>query len=252
MSLTADLRDALRPLRHILGRAVIPSQSETDTIIFKAAEIVSSEHVPGDYLEFGVFRGNTLIQAFHTIRRCYTTRAEDVTRIHSPNARTRVRQLWDRIRFFAFDSFQGLPALTGLDVHTQDFERGKFACTAREFVERARTHNVDLSKLITVEGWFEETCTPATIQKHDMKAAAFVHIDCDLYESTRTVLKFVEPLLVDGTVIIFDDWYSYRGNPGLGEQRAFAEWTPTLPHLTFTQFQKEGPWRNSFIVNTRI
>lgn len=41
------------------------------------------------------------------------------------------------------------------------------------------------------------------------------------------------------------------GNRELGEQRAFREWAPTRPHLRFTEFQKEGPWRNSFIVNVR-
>ena len=33
MSLTADVKNALRPLRHILGRAIIPAQPETETII---------------------------------------------------------------------------------------------------------------------------------------------------------------------------------------------------------------------------
>jgi hypothetical protein len=245
------LKSILRPLRTTLGRFVIPVEPPTSTIIYKAAEIISSEQVEGDYLEFGVFRGHTMIQAYHTIRRSYLERARDRTRIHSPASRERVRQLWERMRFFGFDSFQGLPALIGSDAHTQDFEQGKFACSRADFLARVRDNGVDLSKVITVPGWFHDTCTPETAQRHGMKAAAYVHIDCDLYESTKVVLKFVEPLLVDGTVIIFDDWYSFRGNPALGEQRAFAEWTATLPHLSFTEFQKEGPWRNSFIVNVR-
>jgi len=249
VGLSGALKDAVRPFRTALGRFIVPPEPPTSTIIYKAAEIVSSEHIEGDYLEFGVFRGNTMIQAYHTIRRSYLERAEDRTRIHSPAARTRVRELWERMRFFGFDSFRGLPPLTGVDVHTHDFEEGKFACSEDEFLARARSNDVDLSKVVTVPGWFEHTCTEETIRRHAMKAAAFVHIDCDLYESTKVVLTFIEPLLVDGTVIIFDDWYSYRGNPALGEQRAFAEWTATLPHLAFTEYQKEGPWRNSFIVN---
>jgi O-methyltransferase len=52
-------------------------------------------------------------------------------------------------------------------------------------------------------------------------------------------------------VLIFDDWYSYRGNPGLGEQRACAEWRAQHPEWILTEYQKEGPWRTSFIVNAR-
>jgi len=245
------LKSAVRPLRIAAGRFVVAAEPPTSSIIHKAAEIVSSEHIEGDYLEFGVYRGSTFIQAFHTIHKSYNDRALDRTAVHSPAFRTKVRQLWDSMRFFAFDSFQGLPPLTGPDVHTRDFAEGKFACSEKEFLARAGENGVDLSKVVTVPGWFSDTCLAETIRRHDMRAAAFVHVDCDLYESTRVVLKFIEPLLVDGTVLIFDDWYSFRGNPALGEQRAFREWIPGLPHLTFTEFQKEGPWRNSFIVNVR-
>lgn len=78
---------------------------------------------------------------------------------------------------------------------------------------------------------------------------SIIHVDCDLYSSAKTVLEFVKPLLVDGTIIIFDDWYCFRGNPNLGEQRAFNEWRATMPDWSFTQYQKEGPWRNSFIAH---
>ncbi|MDE3180562.1 MAG: hypothetical protein KGM47_12995 [Acidobacteriota bacterium] len=110
---------------------------------------------------------------------------------------------------------------------------------------------VDCSKVVAVPGWFEETCVESTIKKYNMTAAAFVHVDCDLYESAKVVLKFIEPLLIDGTILIFDDWFCFRGNPGLGEQRAFNEWARALPDWRFTEYQKEGPWRMSFIANRR-
>ena len=66
-----------------------------------------------------------------------------------------------------------------------------------------------------------------------------------------TALRFVGPLLTDGTVIVFDDWYCYRGNPGLGEQKAFNEWKTTMPEWVFSEYQKEGPWKTSFIASRR-
>lgn len=250
--LVASVKSLIRPLRVAAGRFAIPGEPPSSSIIYKAAELLSSEQVEGDYLEFGVYRGSTLIQAFQAIQRSYRDRSADRSGIHSAEFRRHVQRLWTDMRFFAFDSFEGLPAVTGPDLQTRDFAEGKFAARQQEFLERVGDNGVDLAKVVAVPGWFADTCNADTIRRHAMKAAAYVHIDCDLYESTKVVLKFVEPLLVDGTVLIFDDWYSFRGNPGLGEQRAFREWTPTCPHLTFTEFQKEGPWRNSFIVNARL
>ncbi len=56
--------------------------------------------------------------------------------------------------------------------------------------------------------------------------AHIVHVDCDLYVSTVPVLEFLAPLLGKGSVIIFDDWFSFYDEPDPwihGEQRAFNE-----------------------------
>jgi hypothetical protein len=245
---------ALRPLRMFLGRLALRpefdarARAHMDTIIYKAAQITSAEHIEGDYLEFGVFRGTSFIQSFATMKHVYQERARD-TRTHSPQYRETVKRRWQNMRFFAFDSFRGLPPVTGIDAGSSDFVAGKFDCSLEDFLAKIRARGVDIGKVVAVPGWFDETCSPKTIGRYGMKHTAIVHVDCDLYASTAVVLDFVEPLLVDGTVLIFDDWYCFRGNPALGEQRAFREWSRRLRGWTFTEFQKEGPWRNSFIAN---
>ncbi len=175
----------------------------------------------------------------------YGQRASSPSR--DPGYRRDIQTLWSDMRFFAFDSFEGLPALRGVDVESRDFAEGQYAFGADEFLSNVASRGVDLTKVITVPGWFDQTCNSGTISKFEMRRASIVHIDCDLYESTRTVLDFIRPLIVDGTVLIFDDWFCFRGNPNLGEQRAFLEWAESLPDWTFVEYQKEGPWRNSFI-----
>lgn len=158
-------------------------------------------------------------------------------------------RMWDEMRFFAFDSFCGLPKPRSIDAASKDFVESKYSCDLSSFRANLKSASVNLSKVIAIPGWFEETCVPKTIEQHNIKAAALIHIDCDLYESAQIALKFIEPLLADGSVIIFDDWYCFRGNPELGEQRAFSEWKDTLRGWTFSEFQKEGPWRVSFIAS---
>ncbi|HEX5483538.1 MAG TPA: TylF/MycF/NovP-related O-methyltransferase [Terriglobia bacterium] len=166
--------------------------------------------------------------------------------------RAKASEIWNKMRFFAFDSFCGLPDPRGVDRSSADFAEGQYSVTLQDFVNNLKHGKVDLSKVAAIPGWFEDTCKPKTIENHRIRSASIVHIDCDLYESARVVLKFVEPLLLDGTILIFDDWYCFRGNPDLGEQRAFKEWAAGKPDWVFTQYQKEGPARNSFIANHRI
>lgn len=248
----ADLKTALKstllPMRKAGGRFFGVGTSQENTIIYKAAQLLSAELVEGDYLEFGVYRGGSFAHAFHTMRDVYRTRSVD--HIHSPEYHQRVLEIWNRMRFFAFDSFAGLPDPVGTDRESKDFTAARFAYDVSDFCKNLKASGVDLSKVVVVPGWFDDTCNDQTIQKHQIKAASVVHVDCDLYESTKVALKFVEPLLVDGTVVIFDDWYCFRGNPNLGEQRAFNEWAKGLTNWQFTEYQKEGPWRASFIASS--
>jgi hypothetical protein len=51
---------------------------------------------------------------------------------------------------------------------------------------------------------FDSNATPAQRQKSRLRKASVVLIGCDRHEATADVLRFVEPLIVDQTVIIFD------------------------------------------------
>jgi hypothetical protein len=224
------------------------SNSPQTTIIHKAATIIAAEKVSGDYLEFGVFAGNSFIQAYHTIKTAFKQQ-QLVGGGRSEQDAKEIADVWGNMRYFAFDSFEGLPELEGADKMTRDFAAGKYSYAEGAFRHNLQSAGVPLDKVVITPGWFEQTCTPDTIRKNQMAKASIIHVDCDLYSSTRTVLDFVAPIMADGAIIIFDDWYCYRGNPGLGEQRAFNEWKQSLPDWIFTEYQKEGPCRNSFIAS---
>ena len=258
-SLKFILKSVLLPFRKVAGRFVIlpePSHAISpemaQSILYKAAKITSMEIVDGDYLEFGVFQGASFINAYNILKQVYEERFTHERQLHGDELCARIRNRWENIRFIAFDSFEGLPEMCGTDTQTNDFVKGKFCCNEEDFIKNIKGKGVMLEKVATVPGWFEKTCSEETKKKLRLTKASIVHIDCDLYESTKVVLDFITPLLDDGTIIIFDDWYCYRGNPELGEQKAFYEWVEKLPDWTFTQFQKESHTRNSFISNHKI
>jgi hypothetical protein len=112
-------------------------------------------------------------------------------------------------KFHGFDSFEGLP-----ENWTGTFElKGKFSRGGTMPPVRA---NVELHV-----GWFEKTL-PTFLERHP-GPVAMVHVDCDLYSSTRTVLELLNSRLVSGTIIVFDEYLNYP-NWQAHEFKAFQEW----------------------------
>jgi hypothetical protein len=91
-------------------------------------------------------------------------------------------------------------------------------------------------RLVTVKGFYDESLDEATRRRFDGKKAAIVYVDCDLYASTVPVLRFVRDFLQRGTVIVFDDWNCFHGDPDKGERRAWAEFVAANPSLRFEKF----------------
>jgi O-methyltransferase len=237
------------PFRKLAARFVeIDPPIAESKIIYKAANIVASEKIEGDYLEFGVFAGHSFIDSYNVIKEVF----EYHSKTHSGRREeglSCIKAIWENMRFFAFDSFQGLPELAGVDKQTSYFNKGEYKSADSQFRENLIKAGIPLDKVIMVDGWFEDTCNQETIRRFRMRGASIIHIDCDLFSSTRVALDFIRPLMLDGTVIIFDDWYCYRGNPRLGEAGAFNEWKERMPGWTFVEYQKEGSSRNSFIAS---
>jgi hypothetical protein len=77
-------------------------------------------------------------------------------------------------------------------------------------------------------------------------------IDCDLYESTVPVLEFITPLLQQGTILIFDDWFRFRGSRHHGERRACHGWLQRNPGVELEDWYQEGPQCKAFLVHTDL
>jgi O-methyltransferase len=194
-----------------------------------AARFARSNRVEGSYLEFGVWRGSTFAQFYHTFRR---------HRLSVP--------------MYAFDSFEGLPEPAGVDALAgyEPFRAGQFGCSALDFAAELRGRWVPETAYTTVAGFYEDTLRPELYEKLGLDRAAFVWIDCVLYESARTVLEFIRPLLQNGTVLMFNDFYRFKGHPALGERKALTEFLARNPRVLLTDYAKFASVGQAFIVHT--
>jgi O-methyltransferase len=185
--------------------------------ILKAFELVQKESsgAVGDYYEFGLFRGYTFLQAYK----------------HSDTL-----GLSD-IHFYGFDSFEGLPPADGIDEADGRFFEGQFACSKEDVEKNLSENGMDSACTTLIKGFYEDSLTESLRESHDFKAASVVMLDCDYYSSTKTALDWMQPYIQTGTVMLFDDWFSYGDDNELGQQKAFDEFLKINPH-----FKAEPLW----------
>jgi hypothetical protein len=91
------------------------------------------------------------------------------------------------------------------------FSTGRYDFTQESFINLIKYSGVDLKKVVICPCFYNESLTKEFKLRNNLKEASIIMIDCDLYESTVPVLEFITDLLQQGTILIFDDWFAFRG-----------------------------------------
>jgi hypothetical protein len=211
------------------------------TMFRSATRFVDYEMIPGDIFEFGVYTGRSLalLSHFHEVNR-KSIHHIDFTR-----------------RVVGFDSFEGLPADDG---HPR-WKPGMFRvnhsfhpiCKQGEKVTEQVIFSLfeqyQLPVPLIEAGEFSKTLPQVIGSKYTK--AAILHIDCDVYESTKSVLFGLQPILQEGTVLLFDDWFHFRGSRHKGEQKAFFEFFASQDQWSYIDYHAYATFGKSFIVTTK-
>lgn len=113
-------------------------------------------------------------------------------------------------KVFGFDSFEGLPEAW---VGESDYAKGTFSLSGR--LPKVET-NVSL-----VPGLFEESL-PKFIETQRIDRIDLLHLDADIYSSTKTVLDGLRSLIHPGLIIVFDE-YMMRTSWRHHEYRAWRD-----------------------------
>ncbi|MBT1257756.1 MULTISPECIES: TylF/MycF/NovP-related O-methyltransferase [Rhodococcus] len=103
-----------------------------------------------------------------------------------------------------FDVFSGLP-----ETWRTGFPVGEFAQESIPEVPGAQL----------VPGLFENTLP--SFLNDESGPVAFLHLDADLYSSTKTVLDLLGDRLVPGSIVVFDEFFNYPG----WQQHEYRAWT---------------------------
>jgi len=185
---------------------------------------------PGVYYEFGVGDGRSAATFASAAKEfCQRTGAS-----------------LDAFHIVGFDSFRGLPPTDAAQDAHPEWTPGRFAHRSDDVRRRVAATGFPLTNLHLVEGFYEDTLTEGVREKIP-QAPSVVMVDCDLYSSTVTVLRWIAPMLASGTLIYFDDIWSFHGHPAYGQIAAIRDVQDDEGFGYLTPFPSAGSAGHSYI-----
>jgi O-methyltransferase len=158
--------------------------------LIQAVRYIIHNHISGDIVECGVWKGGSMMAAAKTLLQLNSA---------------------DRY-LYLFDTFEGMTPPGERDVSyegyaaSEIFEQVKCYAPQDEVEIAVRSVGYDNSKIRFVKGRVEDT-----LPDQAPSVISLLRLDTDWYESTRHELIHLFPRLSKGGVIIIDDYGHWRG-----------------------------------------
>ena len=210
----------MRSIRSILKKKLIgavPVHLDRQGAFHMAWGHIYNNHMRGDYVEFGVYRGDSLQLSYLELQKFVRWNSSQLTSDEGWR-RKLSKEYSDYLpTFFGLDTFIGMPKNSE---GANEYASGTFETSIKD-VEKKLLANIPSRQLKLIVGDF--TSLDGELAQLD-KPIAIVNIDSDLYESAKSALAIVRERLQVGTVILFDEFHAFNADPSRGERRALTEW----------------------------
>ena len=205
------------PVFHNLGKA------KALKLIFWHLAI---DQVEGCYIEFGVASGNSMRSAEISERRSHSV---------SLGIKSISRKL------YGFDTFKNFSSDSEEDLHPS-WEGENFSVGLNRVQKRfKRDHDRITFHALDASELNQELESSHKLNDYiSEEAIAVVLFDMDLGSPTFHALEWVRPKLTDGSVVVFDEFLAYKGNPDLGESGAWIRFLQKYPEIRFRQLTTYG------------
>lgn len=172
-------------------------------------------HLEGDFVECGVWRGGM---------------SAAIVELLGPQRHAHL-----------FDSFEGLPPAKDIDgkeaiAWQQDTSAPNYYdnCAAEEKFARDAMKAAAHQKYTIYKGWFDQT-----LKNYNARPIAVLRLDGDWYDSIKVCLDYLFPLVVEGGIVILDDYNTWDGctravHDYLAERKSpsrIHEWNNRIPYI---------------------
>ncbi len=213
-----------KALLRLAGTAEVKQDPRQEAMEYMFPSLKHWKLDQGDYLEFGVYKGKAFIKAYKLAQKLGL----------------------NHMNFYAFDSFLGLPAVG--DEESNRLKEQDCYCSENEFRKNLQEKGVNTDKVFIIPGFYDDSLTIELKNQLNIKRAAIVWVDCDIYKSTVPVLDFITDYVTTGSFIAFDDWFLFGADPHAGEIRAVREWLEKNKQITLEYYRDFGMTGRIFLV----
>ena len=194
------------------------NKNDRASALHRAWGHVFTNHLSGDYVEFGVYHGASFIESYK--QRCQFRNWLN-GQLSSPEAwRREVAQSYINIesKFHGLDTFGGMPKN---NEENASFAQGTFVADYQDVFNKCLASGMPERSFKLYKGLFADSALEC--KKNLSPKVAIVNIDGDLYESAKDALDIVKDHIQVVTVLLFDDYNAYNADNRKGERRAFKE-----------------------------
>ena len=142
----------------------------------------------------------------------------------------KIADVYKEKTIYGFDSFEGLPE--SWERPDMVFDKGAF--------NQNNILPIVQSNVKLIKGWYEDTLPLFAHELSSKKLKiALIHIDCDIYSSTKCIFDNFAPFISSGTIIVFDELLNY---PTFEKHEilAFFEFLEKNPDLNIEWIGKNG------------
>jgi hypothetical protein len=222
-----------KPARYI-GRALwangltswtppVPEAAFRDGVRQAMAKLQALEpsEKPGDYLEFGVSRGDSMACAYQALRGAG---------LH-------------HMRLIGFDSFEGLP-----EAEREGWGGRGFHSSFKATLRHLKSRRVDLDRVLLVKGWYKDTLTEKTRESLQIGKVSLIMIDCSIHSASKDALDFCEPHIRQQAVVMFNHWGDRDEEGQAGQKEALAGFLAEHPDLAAEPMPAYSPQARVFLV----
>ena len=189
--------------------------------LYKAWAYVYSNHISGDYVEFGVYRGDSACSSLKALKKQMSwLRSEHNSEEPWRRQVAKDTPLNKVSAFHLLDTFAGMPLN---NEGAPSFFRGNFYAdisVARKKLEKINTCGIPINYY---KGLFSDTRADFT-KTISGRRIAIANIDCDLEGSTKEALHSINGNIDIGSIILFDDFYAFCADRKKGQMKAFYDY----------------------------
>jgi len=196
------------------------NKSDRAGMLYKAWGYVFTNQLSGDYVEFGVYQGNSLITSYQEHAKFKKWLNGQMISDEDWRRESASNFIEHKVKFHALDSFKGMPSNNEENV---TFKKGSFISDVEKVKDSCRKVGLkEDDNFIIYEGFFTDT-SPLLIKNLKGRKISILNIDSDIYLSAKNALEVSAPFLDIGSIILFDDYNCFAASNNEGERKAFKE-----------------------------